>query len=88
VSDPCRRLAEALAEWETLARGEEGAPRAAASLAAAEALFALAAGAPAAEERAVGHRFLESTGAPAFLRALGGPEPRSAYLMPMPSAPQ
>jgi len=75
VTDPCRRLAEALAAWEARP-GDEGVLRAAAILAAAEALFAPAAGAPAPEERAVGHRFLEATGAPAFLRALGGPEPR------------
>ena len=40
---------------------------------------ASAAGDLAPDDRALGHRFLEATGTPAFLRALGGPEPRDRW---------
>ncbi len=80
-------LEHALGAWEGLV-GAAGGPRdpagadarrLAATLADAGARYAAAAGPPGDEERLLGHRFLEATGAPAFLRLLDGPGARSRW---------
>jgi long-chain acyl-CoA synthetase len=73
------RLEKALDAWDARAVRDDEGPRAAAVLAAATACFLPPAGGLAPDAQPLGHRFLEATGGPAFLRALGGPEPRGRW---------
>jgi long-chain acyl-CoA synthetase len=73
------RLTRTLDEWDGRPGPIEAAAPASAVLAEATAAFAAGGRALAPDARAVGHRFLETTGTPAFLRALDGPEARRTW---------